>query len=71
MRKKKKPLWERILEWISGAEFMILMIGISAADSPDLTIPVILILQSLAWLGLVVPRLDWDEDFREGGGGNT
>lgn len=71
-RRKKSPI-EKVLEWITGAEFMILLIAMSGMDSPDLTVPIILIFQAMAWIGLVGPRLDWDDYYEDdaghGGGG--
>lgn len=63
-RMKKNPV-EHILEWITGAEGVILLIAMSGMDSPDLTVPIVLTFQALAWLVIVGNRLDWgdyDED---------
>lgn len=72
MKRQKKSLVVRILEWITGAEFMIFLIGASAMDSPDLTVPIIMIFQALAWLYFVGNKLpldyhedDWDDEWEE------
>jgi len=41
---------ERILNIITGIAFMVLLLAISAFDSEDLTIPIIMFVVSLGWL---------------------
>ncbi len=65
MKRMKNPV-EKVLEWISSAEFVILLVAISAMDSPNLTVPIILIFQALAWLLIVGNRLDWGDYEKDG-----
>ena len=63
MRRMKK-LIEKVLEGITSVEFVILLLAMSAADSPDLTPPFILGAQALAWICIVGRYLGWfDEDY--------
>lgn len=65
----KNNLLDRFLKGFTGFEVMILLLAMSAMDSDDLTIPIVLIVQAIIWLGAIGSKLDWDDE--EEGGRNT
>ena len=58
----KNSLLDMFLKGFAGVEVLILLIAMSAMDSDDLTVPIVLMAQSIIWLGAVGSKLDWDDE---------
>ena len=65
---KRRRRKRKILTGITYAEGVILFMTIGAMDSPNPTIPIIILLQAMAWLGLFFwANPNWGQDKKRKG----
>ena len=64
-RRKHRRLRRKILTGITYFEVLVMFLAMSGMDSPDLTAPIVMFLQAMAWLAIFfTANPDWPTERR-------